>query len=297
MFGANLKKYRLQKGYSQSELADNLYVTRQCVSKWEKGITQPDLDTLSRISELLDVSVDLLLSDGQTAVIADKPKADVGRALFIIHILWTAFCLLAFLALWRFLPQTIPAHFTNGKIDRYGNKAEIFLHLITIAVLLTLDAVIFFATRKSADSISLAVTVARSVIIILQLAGSIFFAALYIEYIENAVSFATCTSAGIMLTLSIAMHPKICRQNQWFGVRTRETLSDKTVWSKTNKLACYLFVGTSLIVFILGVLIESVWICLGFISYVFLAIVIIIYGKRLYVRETELPNKADETVS
>ena len=53
MFGANLKKYRLQKGYSQSELADNLYVTRQCVSKWEKGITQPDLDTLSRISELL----------------------------------------------------------------------------------------------------------------------------------------------------------------------------------------------------------------------------------------------------
>ena len=149
MFGANLKKYRLQKGYSQSELADNLYVTRQCVSKWEKGITQPDLDTLSRISELLDVSVDLLLSDGQTAVIADKPKADVGRALFIIHILWTAFCLLAFLALWRFLPQTIPAHFTNGKIDRYGNKAEIFLHLITIAVLLTLDAVIFFCNEKN----------------------------------------------------------------------------------------------------------------------------------------------------
>ncbi|MDE6293272.1 MAG: helix-turn-helix domain-containing protein [Clostridiales bacterium] len=39
MFGDNLKKYRIQNGYSQSELADKLFVSRQCVSKWEKGIT------------------------------------------------------------------------------------------------------------------------------------------------------------------------------------------------------------------------------------------------------------------
>ena len=47
MFCDNLKKYRRQAGFSQSELADKLYVSRQCVSKWEKGITQPDLETLN----------------------------------------------------------------------------------------------------------------------------------------------------------------------------------------------------------------------------------------------------------
>ncbi|MCH5161459.1 MAG: helix-turn-helix transcriptional regulator [Clostridiales bacterium] len=63
MFGDKLKKYRTDKGLSQNDLAEKLFVTRQCVSKWEKGITQPDLETLAQISELLDIPVDALIKD------------------------------------------------------------------------------------------------------------------------------------------------------------------------------------------------------------------------------------------
>ena len=53
MFGDNLRRYRIEKGFSQNDVAEKLFVTRQCVSKWEKGATQPDLQTLKQISDLL----------------------------------------------------------------------------------------------------------------------------------------------------------------------------------------------------------------------------------------------------
>ena len=46
MFCDNFKKYRTEKGLSQNDIAEKLFVTRQCVSKWEKGITEPDLETV-----------------------------------------------------------------------------------------------------------------------------------------------------------------------------------------------------------------------------------------------------------
>ena len=61
MFGENLKTLRKQKGFSQEELAARLHVVRQTVSKWEKGLSVPDADTLIRLAEVLEVSVSELL--------------------------------------------------------------------------------------------------------------------------------------------------------------------------------------------------------------------------------------------
>ena len=57
-----LRDLRVQKGLSQEELAEKVFVTRQAVSRWENGETVPNTDTLKLLSELFDVSIDTLLA-------------------------------------------------------------------------------------------------------------------------------------------------------------------------------------------------------------------------------------------
>ncbi len=61
MFQNNLKALRMKKGLSQGELAIRLNVVRQTVSKWEKGVSVPDAETLIKLADLLDTSVNDLL--------------------------------------------------------------------------------------------------------------------------------------------------------------------------------------------------------------------------------------------
>ena len=55
---ANLRK---QKGMTQSELAEKMNVTDKAVSKWERDLSCPDINTISKLADVLDVSVEELL--------------------------------------------------------------------------------------------------------------------------------------------------------------------------------------------------------------------------------------------
>ena len=61
-FGETLKKMRIEKGLSQQALADVMLVTRPTVARWETGIRLPDAVMISRLAEVLNVNVQLLLS-------------------------------------------------------------------------------------------------------------------------------------------------------------------------------------------------------------------------------------------
>ena len=61
MFDETLKRIRKEKGMTQEELAIKVHVARQTVSKWEKGLSIPDVDLLHGIAEALDVEVSELL--------------------------------------------------------------------------------------------------------------------------------------------------------------------------------------------------------------------------------------------
>lgn len=52
---------RTQRGLSQDELAEKVFVTRQAVSRWETGETVPNTQTLKLLSQLFDVSINTLL--------------------------------------------------------------------------------------------------------------------------------------------------------------------------------------------------------------------------------------------
>ncbi|MBE6614156.1 MAG: helix-turn-helix domain-containing protein [Ruminococcaceae bacterium] len=59
--GENIRKYREQKKVSQEDMALALNVTRQTISSWETGRTEPDLDTLHRIAQYFEVTVEELI--------------------------------------------------------------------------------------------------------------------------------------------------------------------------------------------------------------------------------------------
>ncbi len=52
---------RTRNGFSQDELAEKVFVTRQAVSRWENGETVPNTETLKMLSMLFDVSINTLL--------------------------------------------------------------------------------------------------------------------------------------------------------------------------------------------------------------------------------------------
>ena len=58
-----ISKLRKKNGWSQEDLADKLYVTRQAVSKWESGNSLPDVEKIVHMSKLFGVTTDYLLNE------------------------------------------------------------------------------------------------------------------------------------------------------------------------------------------------------------------------------------------
>ncbi len=71
-FGEQLRKAREEKGMTQQSLAEQLYVSRQSVSHWECGDRYPDLVTAKKISQVLDVSLDDLLSGKEMIKVVER---------------------------------------------------------------------------------------------------------------------------------------------------------------------------------------------------------------------------------
>ncbi len=61
-FGKTIRKHRTEKGLSQQELADKLFVTRSTVARWENGSRMPDAMMIGKIAECLLVDVNNLIT-------------------------------------------------------------------------------------------------------------------------------------------------------------------------------------------------------------------------------------------
>ncbi len=71
-FNSKLQELRKQKGMTQQQLADALFVSRTAVSKWESGRGYPSIDSLRAISLVFDITLDELLSGEQLLTLAEK---------------------------------------------------------------------------------------------------------------------------------------------------------------------------------------------------------------------------------
>ena len=64
--GQVIKNHREAKGYTQEFVAEKLGVSRQAVSKWEKGTTEPSTSNLFALAKLFDMSIEEFMKEIQT---------------------------------------------------------------------------------------------------------------------------------------------------------------------------------------------------------------------------------------
>ena len=80
-FNEKLQELRKQKGLTQEEVADLLYVSRTAISKWESGRGYPNIESLKRIAKVFSVTVDELLSNGELLSIAEQDNKQKQNSL------------------------------------------------------------------------------------------------------------------------------------------------------------------------------------------------------------------------
>lgn len=73
--GKQIKKYRMQMGFSQEELSEKVFVSRQTISNWENNKNYPDVKSLLLLSSLFNVSLDILVK-GDLEEMKEKIKVE-----------------------------------------------------------------------------------------------------------------------------------------------------------------------------------------------------------------------------
>lgn len=137
-FGERLKKAREEKGLSQQALAEQLYVTRQSISRWERGDRYPDLVTTKRIARILGLSIDSLLSDEDMPEVVEKsPVIESKVANNVTIALFMSIVLLRFIEHMQYLMEWYgiqgPKRFDYGTFD-FGSVFGYTIEALYIAI-------------------------------------------------------------------------------------------------------------------------------------------------------------------
>ena len=142
------KLYWLRKksGLSQEQLAEQMDVSRQAVSKWESGASLPDSESLIAISRYFGVSVDYLLKEELETPDATPPAAHSEKTEAVLRYAGLAFCLFGFLCLmvWGVLMLANPtvseeiAATSTIKIDGRGILLAICSLFVALGIILLL---------------------------------------------------------------------------------------------------------------------------------------------------------------
>ena len=130
-FSKKLQSLRKQKGLTQEELSNALFVSRTAVSKWESGRGFPNIESLKQIAAFFDITVDELLSGGEMLNIAEKKENAFCDILF--GILDIASSLLFFFPL--FAQRAGDAVSAVSLLSLQGNLKVLYLALVTLTIL------------------------------------------------------------------------------------------------------------------------------------------------------------------
>lgn len=121
-FNKKLQELRKQKGLTQDELAEKLFVSRTAVSKWEMGRGYPNIESLKDISKFFGVTVDDLLSSEELLTLseADGRKKESRFRDLVFGLLDVCTAMLVFLP---FFAQKTEASITGASLLTLTNIA------------------------------------------------------------------------------------------------------------------------------------------------------------------------------
>ena len=135
-FHEKLQELRKRRGLTQEELAEDLYVSRTAISKWESGRGYPSIDSLKEISKYFSVTIDDLLSGDKLISIAEKENESNIRKMceLLLGIVDICSILLIVLPLY---PNRIGEHIYSVNLFSYTETATVH-HLIRWGMYLSL---------------------------------------------------------------------------------------------------------------------------------------------------------------
>lgn len=103
-FNSKIKELREKKSYTQQDLADRLYVSRQTICRWEKGTRCPDIFVAKKLAIELDTTLDDLISEEELTNIKKEKLESQSVALEGISAISQIFMIITFIkdnSVWR----------------------------------------------------------------------------------------------------------------------------------------------------------------------------------------------------
>ncbi len=74
-FAMRVKEQRTKKGFSQAQMAEEIGLTKQTVSLWERGVRRPDFETMVYLADYFNVSVAYLIGQSDDATVSNEDEA------------------------------------------------------------------------------------------------------------------------------------------------------------------------------------------------------------------------------
>ncbi len=93
-FNEKLQQLRRNHNLTQEQLAEQLYVSRTAISKWESGRGYPNIESLKCISKLFSVTIDELLSSDELITLAETENRSNLKKIYMVSAGSLMFCLL-----------------------------------------------------------------------------------------------------------------------------------------------------------------------------------------------------------
>ena len=175
-FHEKLQELRKSRGLTQEELAQELYVSRTAVSKWESGRGYPGIDSLKAISAYFSVTIDDLLSGEKLLSIAEQENKSNIRS--ICDLLWGMVDIGAFLLIVLPLyPNKTTAYVSSVNLFAYTEMSS-FIRLIYWILFITLFCLgglkIVFINfgKENSTKIMTEISMGIHILLILVLAGT-----------------------------------------------------------------------------------------------------------------------------
>ena len=148
MLSEKIYTLRRKNRLSQEQLAERIGVSRQAISKWEGGLSTPELDKLKALSECFQITIDELTNDkssNNSSDTTEQKKADTANKLIDSRIglalrLMGAICLVLFGILMIIQPSTVQQINESSVITINGTGILIlfFILFMVIGIILIL---------------------------------------------------------------------------------------------------------------------------------------------------------------
>ena len=195
-FHEKLQELRKNKGITQEELAEVLYVSRTAISKWESGRGYPSIDSLKEISNYFSVTIDDLLSSEKLLSIAEREnKSNLQRMYnFLFGILDICSFILIVLP---FYPNMVNGFVYSVNLFSYTQTTMLnrLLYWIMFIALVIIGIIKLLLTKFGIERCNNMMTVVSMVINIL----SVLFLAMTRETYAVIVVFLLLVIKGVLI--------------------------------------------------------------------------------------------------